>query len=178
MKGLQRSSPFVLTLALSLVLAPVASAETPDGSGGARPSIVDLSLSGDSLLQGQLVDASGNAVDNAQISVWQRDQRLGAIMTGREGRFQIQGLQAGLYRLDCPGNSLMCRVWPTDIAPPTAKETVVLVTGDSVVRGQYGCFDPVTTTSLLLGIAGVTLAAITLAKVNDIEDDVKNLQSP
>ncbi|MCA8996542.1 MAG: hypothetical protein KDA80_06150 [Planctomycetaceae bacterium] len=178
MQGLRQSTAFVLMLSIGLVIAPCAHAENPVAPVHDKASVMDVALDANGVLTGQLVDGAGQQIDNAQIAVWQADQQLGTLMTGAEGQFRIRGMKSGIYRLDCPGNSVMCRVWPEEIAPPTARNAVVMVTGDGVARGQYGCFDPITTAALVLGIAGVTLTAITLAKVNDLEDDVARLRSP
>jgi hypothetical protein len=167
-----RSTPLILALCVSLVSAPALQAQNAiPAKPPADLRTTDVVLTPQGVLQGQLVDGAGGSLDGAQIALSRGSQVLYRGTTDAQGGFSVPGLTMGVYRIDGPGVTQACRVWSAEAAPPPAKPALVLVAGDPAVRGQMGMFcDPVTATALLLGVAGVTLSAITLAKVQELED--------
>ena len=64
------------------------------------------------------------------------DQELGAAKTDQAGRFAFSGLRGGVYQLATAESQGVVRVWAPRTAPPYAQQGVMLVSGESVVRGQ------------------------------------------
>lgn len=174
----QQKKSIVLVLSLCLLVTPALQAQNEMPANQRMETVTDVALSAQGMLEGRLVDGTGKVLDGAPITVWQGQQLIGKGTTDKDGGFRMAGLASGVYRFDAPGSSVTCRVWSASVAPPSARNSLLMVGGDPAVRGQYGMLDPVTTTALLLGVAGVTLSAITLARVNDLNDKVDTLTSP
>jgi len=163
---------------LSLFLTPIAQAENVRPAESTKQTMSDIALNANGQFQGQLVNAEGKTVAGAEVIVFKGLQPIAKAVSNKQGTFSISGLKNGIYRIESPGHSRMCRVWSNQVAPPTAKQALVMVQGDMAARGQYGYMDPIGVGAIVLGIAGVTISAITLGKVNDLEDDINKLQSP
>ena len=52
------------------------------------------------------------------------------------------------------------------------------VPNKDVVRGQFGYLDPVNTSLILLGVAGVVLGGIAVREISDVHKEVKKPDSP
>ena len=166
-------------LGATLVTPGLQAQEIADGlaAPGARNAaqIIDVSLSQTGHLEGQYVNQQGRAVDGARVVVWKGQEKRAQAVTARDGRFTIAGLTNGVYRIESPGQVVLCRVWPSQAAPPSAKTAVVMVSRGGATRGQLGYLDPINTSTLILGIAGVTLGAIAVSDLNDLDGQVKSL---
>ena len=168
-------------LACSLALLASTMLIAPPGLGAddrteQRSIARDMALDAAGNLQGQVVDPQGKGLDAVQVKLMQNAQELGRTTTDKAGKFQFAGTRNGLYDLDVAGQTTPVRVWSAQIAPPTAKAGVTIVQGNPAVRGQFGFMDPMNTSILLLGVAGVTLSAISLGEINDTQRQNRSLQ--
>jgi hypothetical protein len=74
-----------------------------------------------------------------RVALSQSNEILTVARTDADGRFQVQGLKAGIYQVEASQSQLVCRLWAPRTAPPAAHAGVQLVDGQSaVVRGQKG----------------------------------------
>ncbi len=170
-----RTSCTLATIAtLMIVAAPALQAQERSTT---ESKAADIFLDAQGQFHGQVVDQHGTPLDGATIVVWQHQQELKRASSDKTGRFQVAGLRTGVYTLELAGNQFPVRVWNAEVAPPHAKPAATLVFGDPAVRGQLGFFDPLNTTTLLLGIAGVTLSAISLNEIKQLDKKVDKLQS-
>ena len=108
----------------------------PQSVFAAGEAIADTALHDGGTLFGQLIDKEG-APQKAEQVVLRHDRRVVAIAkTNDQGRFAVGGLRAGVYQLETTRGTQLIRLWAADTAPPSAKPTVVMVSGDRIVRGQ------------------------------------------
>ncbi|MCA9079220.1 MAG: carboxypeptidase regulatory-like domain-containing protein [Planctomycetaceae bacterium] len=165
------TSIVLATAALLLVPPPLLAADRPVATSAAK----DISLTRDGQLQGRVLDSQGRPVEGASLRIRKGDQEQGQAITADQGEFRFAGMKSGLYVLEVAGQPHQLRLWSPQIAPPGAVNDLRLVAGDPTVRGQFGYLDPLNTSFLLLGVAGVTLSAISLNEINEVEKHVKAL---
>lgn len=104
----------------------------------ASPSVEDVALLDGNVLVGQLVDANGGNVGEVPVLLQQQNQTIVALKTNKDGVFAAKGVPAGVYRLATDNTQGIYRLWAPKTAPPSAQKGALLVSGDQVVRGQYG----------------------------------------
>lgn len=134
-------------LRLAVTLLACLGMLSPVAAFGAPPTVVptqktitlqDTKLV-DQALVGKVVDAQGNAVVNAVVSISQQGKETVQITTGPQGDFSVAGLTGGVYRVSTESTVANYRVWTANAAPPAATEGVLLVDYNSTVtRGQCG----------------------------------------
>lgn len=134
----------------------------------ARNATVDLTLSAQQTIEGQLVDGNGAAQAKNPIVLISQGQIVSKAVTAANGQFSIPVAKAGVYQISDGKSETTVRVWTASAAPPSAKPGLLLVTGTSTERGALDN----RTISALIGIgvfAGVT-AAVVAAAVDDDDD--------
>lgn len=122
---------------MGMLLTPTAMAAAPL----AAPSLAaptDVALGDGGVLVGQVVDAQGMAVAMARVTLADHQQEIAQVRADRDGKFSVPGLKGGLYKISSRGQDAMFRLWAPNTAPPVAKQGVILVVGEDVIRGQYG----------------------------------------
>lgn len=138
-------TPYVCTLALvTLLILPrsvFAERHNPDGQISkplSELSVVrDISLSRDGRVKGQLVDRQGNPKSAIKIAVQRSDGMVVArVITDKDGRFVLSGLQGGQYMVRYGHDSIVTRIWVEGTSPPSARNSILLVADDLAVRGQ------------------------------------------
>lgn len=103
---------------------------------GAR--IADVSLQASGTLVGQVVDAQGQAVANASVSIHRDGVEIAEAITTEQGIFSASSLQGGTYTLVVDGRETDFRVWSEGAAPPSANRAALIVADGSAVRSQLG----------------------------------------
>lgn len=120
---------------------------------------------------GRVVDHQGTAQANRDVVIKQGDKEVAKVKTDDKGVFRVKNLRPGTYTAAADNTVGSFRVWSEQTAPPSAKGHALLVLGQNGARGQFGAVDP-TLVLLTAGvIATVIISAITLDKVNNIEDN-------
>ena len=122
----------------------------------ATPPIADVVLH-HGTLQGRVVSFPGHPAGSPDsplgVSVLRETQVVGATTTDHQGRFTVEGLRTGLYRLvvNTPGGprSVLFRAWLPRQAPPHAAGAVNILLYPPTVRGQV----PLPTTSFPQAVA-------------------------
>ena len=122
----------------ALLLASTALGAAPRGSA---PSAVDVALGAGGVMRGRLVDPSGIALAGQSVSVFYEGRVIAQSVTDDQGDFSVAGLRGGSHALTTGGNSLICRLWTGNAAPPVAQTSVLMVSPSRAVRGQscQGC---------------------------------------
>ena len=138
---------------------------------------MDVALTSGGTLHGQVVNAQGEAVEGAVVSIRQNQQEVARRVTDNKGQFSATNLKGGMYQIAAGTTQVTYRLWTENTAPPIANSQALLVSGSEVVRGQFGGMDVVDLTILGAAITGVTLSAVNLSETNDIKDTLEN-QSP
>ena len=163
----------------------------PQGLQAAGPAAAkahDVALTQAGALNGVLVNSAGQPVAGAVVSVRQGGKEVGRAVSAANGSFALAGLSNGAYQVAVGQQAANVRTWSQEIAPPTARSQAVLVVG-SATRGQEYCppaaapagffgLDCITLTTLTAAVGAVVISAITLSKVNDIDDRLDEVVSP
>jgi len=103
--------------------------------------IRDVALQPGGVLSGQVLDEQAVAQGQSRIAVVYQGKPLTVTETDSEGRFELAGLQPGVYELHLAQGGGIYRVWAPRTAPPAAEQGVLLVQDSRVVRGLGAPFD-------------------------------------
>lgn len=111
----------------------------PQSAPAAEPVSLakDVALRPGGVLVGQVMDQQGAVRAGTKVAVWQNEREVVTTATDKNGIFAVQGLRGGQYQLLTSEGQTLCRFWAPETAPPVATDTVVLVTGQDLVRGQW-----------------------------------------
>jgi len=139
------------------------------------PAVTDVALTANGTVAGQLLNAEGVVLDGAVVSIRKGGKEVARTVTNKNGVFAVKSLKSGQYQVVAGKTQGTFRFWSAKTAPPAASKIVKLVQGKGAVRAQFGGLDIVTLTTLGAAITGVTLAAVNLSKLNDIEDRVDKI---
>ncbi len=182
-----------VVLATLGVVAPIPVVQAADSSQKASRTAVatiaaDVSQSANGLFAGRVVDHTGSVVENADVVVRQGGKEVARSQTDKEGMFSVENLKPGTYQVNSGTTEGCFRVWSEKTAPPSARKNALIVLGHNGARGQYAncdecppggwcgwrSLDP-TICLLTAGvIAAVVLSALTLSKVNSLENKLPN----
>ena len=186
-----RGAAIVAGLNLAVPQAMVFAAEAPATKPAKQQTVKDIKLSDAGELTGRVVTSEGKAVDGAAVTISQNNKPVGKVVSTASGDFKVTGLKTGLYQVSAGQQAQFVRVWPQDVAPPTALAQATIVQSP-VVRGQDGFvqdnmvvrgqdeFDYLETDEIIIGIVAVTALGIgigALVAAND-DDDNNNAASP
>ena len=187
MKTLKRVKTTALLLACTGILLPdstviagppASKAKSPTRTlKPAAPRTLDVALTKDGVLKGQVLNSQGVGLDGAVVSIYKGSRRVAQAVTDARGQYSVRNLRPGLYSIRTPQSTSLVRVWPLKAAPPIASKSAIVIARQPVVRGQIGMLDPMTAVVIGASIATVTLSAINLSKNSDIEDDVRRLEA-
>jgi len=117
---------------LGTMLPPSAFAASPIAPA------TDVALRSGGLLVGQVVDPQGLAKAGTVVLIRQGEHEVVRTTTDANGVFAAQGLRGGHYQLQTQDGACDCRLWAADTAPPAARPAALVVSGNEVVRGQFG----------------------------------------
>ncbi len=102
----------------------------------APAQVCDVALMDGGQLIGQIVNEQGVFQGNTKVLLLQQGKVLAVTQTDLEGRFNFRGLNPGVYQIDTPWGAQVCRAWSLGTAPPAARNGVVMVAPNDIVRGQ------------------------------------------
>jgi len=152
-----------------VVPCPNLSAADQSAKRAQKSQIPDVSLAG-GVFSGRVVDHSGTPMEGAEVVIKQGKDEVSRTVTDKNGLFAAKNLKGGVYQVSSGNTDGVYRLWTEKTAPPAAKGQALLVMGENGARGQFGAVDP-TIVLLTAGvIATVVLSAITLDKVNKVDD--------
>ena len=186
-----RGAAIVAGLNLAVPQAMVFAAEAPVTKPAKQASAKDIKLTTAGDLTGRVVTAEGKAVDGAAVTITQNNKPVAKTISTASGEFKVTGLKTGLYQVSAGQQAQFVRVWPQDVAPPSALAQATIVQSP-VVRGQDGMiqegmvvrgqdeFDYLETDEIIIGITAATALGIgigALIAAND-DDDNNNQASP
>jgi len=160
-----------LVVSLAVVgfcLPPSAIAAVP---ANRSPTVIDVALSNDGLLLGQVVDPQGLVKVKSPVSLYSGGRQLGVTRTDGNGYFVFSGLRGGVYQVMAADGLGTYRLWAPGTAPPSAKPAALLVAGTQVTRGMYDSLGicerarfflcrPCVRLALVGGIVGGTVAGV------------------
>jgi hypothetical protein len=158
--------------------APTGRAPQPPAGRTSTPQVVDIALQGD-ILTGRYVDRTGRPIDGAVVWLQSGRRTLARTTTDVHGQFQIDGVDSGVYRLQCGAAAGRIRCWNAQSAPPNALADDITFQ-DGVVRGQAGLLLPMLSTKGLLttaAAASAVVSGVSIAGV-DLGEDSKSRAAP
>jgi hypothetical protein len=187
-----RGAAIVAGLNLAVPQALVFAAEAPVTKPAKQQTVKDIKMTEAGELTGRVVTSEGKAVDGVAVTISQNNKPVSKAISTASGDFKVAGLKTGLYQVSAGQQAQFVRVWPQDVAPPTAVAQATIVQSP-VVRGQDGMivqegmvvrgqdeFDYLETDEIIIGITAATALGIgigALVAAND-DDDNNNAASP
>jgi len=157
------------TLASMMLAVPQLShAGQPVANQSSELVVKDVSLEDGGVLQGQILTSTGQARANVPVILGQKGKELVQGQTDAQGRFAFKGLNTGVYHVSAGSVGGVYRVWSDKTAPPSAKEGVMLVNNEQVVRGQigswFGGLSPLGQAAVIAGVAGAIAIPVAIAQ--------------
>jgi hypothetical protein len=127
----------LVALALVNMMLPSSGFATEPIAEHARSavSIIDVALSEDGILRGQVLDLQGAPMMQTTVAVVQQGEVMATTQTDAQGRYTFDGLNTGLYQVVTEQGLTVCRVWTAEAAPPSALAETLVVDGLQTVRG-------------------------------------------
>ena len=171
----RKLTALVLIGSMALLPAQQVLAANPAGPGNpvrsaAASPVRDVSLQAGGVLRGQVLDKQGQPCAGLPITVIKvgvtTDKPIEA-QTDSQGRFQFEGLSAGVYQVATAEGGTLCRLWTPNAAPPSAVPAALVVQGEGPVRGNLGGIGPLGWTLIGLGVAAAIAIPLALQKNND-----------
>ncbi|SFI24952.1 carboxypeptidase-like regulatory domain-containing protein [Planctomicrobium piriforme] len=101
-------------------------AKDPKSPKAEKPTVIDLLLGRGGTLEGQLKDAGGQLADGASVTIWQGQKLIWKGTVDQAGKFQFKNLTTGFYRVVYGEQSVLCRAWSGETAPPSAQGSLTL----------------------------------------------------
>lgn len=140
------------------------------GNAAVQVPVVDVALA-DGILRGQLVDGQGAPRSHTVVTISSSGDRvLQRTTTNEVGFFSVRLDRAGIYVVSAGDSSSVIRAWSRPAAPPSAKDSLLLVSSQNIERGNLGdrriLVDPRLRVGLAVAAIGGIAAAIVVA-VND-----------
>jgi hypothetical protein len=132
---------------------PVPAAPAPEA-----PLISDVALAPGGVLTGQVVDSAGVGVAGATVTVRHNDTVVGSTVSGAQGNFAIRGLQGGVFQVSAGQGLGIYRLWAPETAPPAAGKSALIVSDNSVLRGQTSRIGQFLSSPLV--VAGIVAVAV------------------
>lgn len=126
--------------AIGLVVPQVRVVSAADAQPGARHQtpIVDVSLTQDSLLRGQVVNGEGTPKASTQVTLASSDGIVARGVTDEQGIFALKVDKGGIYSLSDGESSALVRAWTSQAAPPSANSGILMVSDQNVTRAALG----------------------------------------
>jgi len=178
MNRLRRSRTVALTICAGMLLPGSWVQGAEKGVKSAAPTktaaqpgpIQDVALSGDGVLEGMVIGASGTAIAGAPVLVAQEGNQVATSKSGKDGHFSVPGLRGGVYQVSSARGTGVFRVWTQDSAPPAARQLATVVAEPSVVRGQMPLSQLFRTDVVVIGTiigAGIAIPLLVHASRDD-----------
>jgi hypothetical protein len=146
----------------------------------AKLIVPDIALNSEGAFKGTLVDGAKNPLVKTSVMLKKDGKLITTVETDDKGAYTVPSLKPGAYQLEILKQTVAVRLWKPAAAPPKAMKQLDMayVPDANVVRAQLGYLDPVETSLLILGVAGVVLGGVAISELNQLEDDIQDLKSP
>lgn len=156
--------------AMAMMASPLIAAETASRLAKAE-RVVDVTISKQGALIGQVLSAAGQPLEKAEIVAIAHKQIVAQTQTDDRGVFQLPVGTAGVYQLVVGKQQLTVRLWQAELAPPATHDSLLCVTQEATVRGQGAsrlkCW---LTNPCVIGL-GIATAVVIPLVVDEIDDD-------
>ena len=114
-------SKTLCTLVLLIATPQFSLAAAPKAEKKRSPLLTDIALQKGGVLVGRLTDKEGNLRDKQKIILRLDQEVVAEVTTGKNGQFQVKGLQGGIYEVASEHGAGSFRAWADDTAPPFRK---------------------------------------------------------
>lgn len=143
-------------------------------AASAKFAVVDVALTQDNILRGQLVTSGGQPKSKSLVLVSTGKEIICRATTNDQGVFAVSLDRGGIYILSHGEAATVVRAWTAQAAPPSAKNGILVVSDEDVSRAQLAHrrlwgqpsghrYGPITKAAIIGAMAGV----IYLAADND-----------
>lgn len=121
-------------LAICALTCPAQAIEPSTGAS----TVTDVALAETGDFFGAVVDGTGKPLANVPVQVVHNQRVVATAKTNSKGSYSVQGLRSGLHIVQTANKSQACRFWTAASAPPSARRSLVVADGQTVLRGQGG----------------------------------------
>jgi hypothetical protein len=166
----QRLGRLLAAFALCGMVCPSLALAGDPSAVNVSSTVLDVKLDADNLLHGTAMTAAGNVQAGALVTLAQGNQSLATAQANHEGRFAFRLAKGGVYQLAVGERVVLCRVWSERLAPPAAKQQLLVVTDTQLARGQRPLGEVLFSTPVLIGVVIAAAVAIPLA-IDSSDDD-------
>lgn len=121
-----------------LIPLQMVQAAEPGTKSPTKPSVsvLDVSLTNEGALKGEVFNSKRDPVKNAVISVRQGRNEVAQVSSDENGQFAVEGLKAGVYYIVAGTGHGVYRVWGANKAPNKTLAKVKVISDRGVVRAQ------------------------------------------
>ena len=172
---------FTLSLVSLAALGMIVPWQAVQAAGASTTTIqaTNVELSADNTLTGYFVDAQqGAGKAGERVRLYDREAKVIAeTSTCRNGRFEFQGVKAGIYLVEAADHLAPYRVWKHKTAPPRSPQHATLVSSKTnrAFCKKFQCMSPAHQVLCIVGIAAAI--AVPIALLAD-DDDARQAASP
>jgi hypothetical protein len=159
-----------LSMAMVACGPAVALGANSEGVFAQPPVAADIALDADGVFRGQILDSTGKPVAGDHVSLYHSGHFIAQTRTDAEGRFAVSGVRSGIHQVEWKtaggaSVSAVFRLWHDGTAPPNARSSVLMISGDDIARGQHApgkvwCFlsNPWVTAGLITAAIALPIA--------------------
>lgn len=97
---------------------------------------VDVSLTSQGLLSGQVLNGAGRPMADAKVLLHDGHGTPVVARTNERGAFAYRDLPSGVYYLQSGDHLCVARVWSAEAAPPKSQRSVLLIGQTDILRAQ------------------------------------------
>lgn len=150
--------------AISLVVPQVrvVSAADVQPTAGRQMVIVDVSLTQNNLLRGQVVNGQGAPKAKSEVTLASGGALVARGVTNEQGHFALKVEKGGIYALSEGETAALVRVWTSQAAPPSANHGVLMVSDQNVTRAALGGAS-IGTIVGIAAVVGIVTAVVVVA---------------
>lgn len=158
-----RSTLSALVCVQVLVSPLMAQQPIPALPGPGQPLVLDVGLDANRGLRGEVRDAQGQSQANTDVVLWQKDLMVQRTRSDSQGRFRFRDLKGGHYQIATRDSKVACRAWTAGHAPPSARESLLIVANVYSARGQQPinevfCFNPFLMGTIIAAAIAIPIA--------------------
>lgn len=176
MKGLRMLKGAILGLACGgALLAPTAanagvfqkSKQTAN-----KPAVEDVALSEGGTLSGSILNEQGIGNDGALVIISDGKGEVARTIADKQGKFTVKNLRGGTYQVSSAQTTKLVRAWAPNTAPPVARDAVVMVNKEQVVRGQLGAGLGMSAAATGAGVAATGVGVYNSTELKGQNDEI------
>jgi len=141
-----------------------------------RKDLVHVALGKNGQMQGQLVDPQGKPLADHPVAIYDarraqpNPKPIAEGRTDAKGRFTFHELRPSAVIVVADDSVAVCQCWNSNLAPPSAKQDILLVTDGKIERGQSPIGELLFANPIIMALLIIAAIAIPVA-IHDAQDD-------